>query len=209
MNTDFHASAAVELAGADSDADARPTEVNQVAAGLRAHIIFDRLLHVIACDEDARRMASMPWSGLTMVDRCLRVQPGGAADLVASVASGARTLAAAGAIIPLRSRSLDARLVSLIRGGSSPLGPLYLLTIAQRFRITNFVALARRLGLSMAEAGIVEALCSGKRVAEYAHQRRVQTCTVRTQLKSIYRKLDVHSQVELVSRMQRAAEGER
>lgn len=55
------------------------------------------------------------------------------------------------------------------------------------------------LGLSQAEAGIAQLLAGGQTLAEAARSRGVSHNTARAQLRSIFAKLHVRSQVELVS----------
>lgn len=55
--------------------------------------------------------------------------------------------------------------------------------------------------LTEAETEIAMALLKGARAAEIAADRGTTYGTVRSQLKSIYSKLDVSSQIELISRM--------
>ena len=55
------------------------------------------------------------------------------------------------------------------------------------------------LGLSKAEAGIAELLAGGKTLTEAARSRGVSHNTARAQLRSIFAKLHVRSQVELVN----------
>lgn len=58
--------------------------------------------------------------------------------------------------------------------------------------------------LSLREKEIVEALSTGKRVKEIAQELVISSHTVRNHLKAIYRKLNVNSQLELVSLMTRS-----
>src|SRR5690606_4955025 len=53
--------------------------------------------------------------------------------------------------------------------------------------------------LSFREREIVQAIVSGKRVKEIAQQFSISTHTVRNHLKAVYRKLNVRSQLELLS----------
>jgi two-component system, probable response regulator PhcQ len=59
--------------------------------------------------------------------------------------------------------------------------------------------------LSTREREIVEAIASGKRVREVAALFSISTHTVRNHLKAIYRKLNVRSQLELLSLIARSA----
>lgn len=63
----------------------------------------------------------------------------------------------------------------------------------------GLAVMVREFGLSQREAGIVRALVGGHRVATLARQLGLSPHTVRNQLKSVFRKCSVHSQVELVS----------
>ena len=58
--------------------------------------------------------------------------------------------------------------------------------------------LARDYGLTPAEARLVSGLVQGKRLREIASEVGVSMNTIRTQLKSVFRKTDTHRQVDLV-----------
>jgi DNA-binding NarL/FixJ family response regulator len=58
-----------------------------------------------------------------------------------------------------------------------------------------------RLPLSAREEEIARALARGHRVAEIARMLDISPHTVRNHFKAIFRKLDVHSQVQLVARL--------
>ena len=59
--------------------------------------------------------------------------------------------------------------------------------------------------LSVREREIVKAMASGKRVKDIAEQFAISTHTVRNHLKAVYRKLNVRSQLELLSLITRNA----
>jgi DNA-binding NarL/FixJ family response regulator len=59
--------------------------------------------------------------------------------------------------------------------------------------------------LSAREREIVDAMAAGRRVKEIAEQFAISTHTVRNHLKAVYRKLNVRSQLELVSLITRRA----
>lgn len=61
--------------------------------------------------------------------------------------------------------------------------------------------------LSRREASVVDALFDGLRVAQVAERDHVSVHTVRNQLKSIYRKLDVTGQADLLARYHRPPAG--
>jgi len=56
-------------------------------------------------------------------------------------------------------------------------------------------------GFSPRESDIIDALIRGERVAAIASAFSISTHTVRNHLKSIYRKLGVHSQIELLGHL--------
>lgn len=58
--------------------------------------------------------------------------------------------------------------------------------------------IAAILGISMAEAHVARALFDGARIPAIAAARRVTIETVRSQLRSLYSKLDVKTQAELI-----------
>lgn len=58
--------------------------------------------------------------------------------------------------------------------------------------------IAAMLDISMAEAHVARALFDGARIPEIAAARRVKIETVRSQLRSLYSKLDVKTQAELI-----------
>ena len=64
---------------------------------------------------------------------------------------------------------------------------------------------AGALGLSRRESEIIDALAGGERVAAIARTFSISTHTVRNHLKSIYRKLGVHSQIELLGHLRARA----
>ena len=60
-------------------------------------------------------------------------------------------------------------------------------------------------GFSPRESEIIDALAGGERVAAIARTFSISTHTVRNHLKSIYRKLGVHSQIELLGHLRARA----
>lgn len=76
-----------------------------------------------------------------------------------------------------------------------------LVTIAETVPRVDPARLRRGFGLSAAEAGIAVALAEGKRPEEIAAARGASVATVRAQLKSIFAKLDVSTQAQLVGRV--------
>ena len=58
-------------------------------------------------------------------------------------------------------------------------------------------------GLTRAEAEVVTALCDGKGIEQLSQERGVALNTVRTQMKTIYLKMDCSRQSELVARIAR------
>jgi DNA-binding NarL/FixJ family response regulator len=73
---------------------------------------------------------------------------------------------------------------------------------AERVAALNETYAAR---LSVREREIVQAMAAGKRVKDIADQLSISTHTVRNHLKAVYRKLNVRSQLELLSLITRNA----
>jgi DNA-binding NarL/FixJ family response regulator len=55
--------------------------------------------------------------------------------------------------------------------------------------------------LTTVEAAVAERLCEGRTLAQIAHLRGVSVNTIKTQVRQIFRKLDVDSRVALVRRL--------
>jgi len=55
--------------------------------------------------------------------------------------------------------------------------------------------------LTSAEQAVAEQLCEGRTLAQIAHLRGVSTNTVKSQVRQIFRKLNVESRVALVRRL--------
>ena len=56
-------------------------------------------------------------------------------------------------------------------------------------------------GLTSAEQAVAEHLCEGRTLAQIAHLRGVSANTVKSQVRQIFRKLNVYSRVALVRRL--------
>lgn len=69
------------------------------------------------------------------------------------------------------------------------------------FRITCWLSAAHDgAQLTTAETAVAELLCEGYSLARIAHERGVSANTVKTQVRQIFRKLNVDSRVALVRR---------
>ena len=69
------------------------------------------------------------------------------------------------------------------------------------FRLTCFLpATHDPVALTPAEQAVAEMLCEGLSLASIAHQRGVSSNTVKTQVRQLFRKLNVDSRVALVRR---------
>lgn len=84
-----------------------------------------------------------------------------------------------------------------------------IVTIASSQPSISAQSLEYAFGLTRSEAKITSALIEGKSPEEIAGDRGVSLQTVRSQMKSIYKRLNVGSQAELVSRVTAAALGVR
>jgi len=56
-------------------------------------------------------------------------------------------------------------------------------------------------GLTTAEQAVAEQLCEGRTLAQIAHLRGVSANTVKSQVRNVFRKLNVESRVALVRRL--------
>lgn len=88
---------------------------------------------------------------------------------------------------------------------SAGFGPRALIIVHDPDMDATRVAMAARslYGLSASEAAIAARLAAGRSPAAIAHERRVSLGTVRTQVRRIYQKLGVTSQLELAARLPR------
>jgi DNA-binding NarL/FixJ family response regulator len=69
------------------------------------------------------------------------------------------------------------------------------------FRLTCFLPSTQGIRLTPAEQSVAEMLCEGLSLADIAHQRGVSSNTVKTQVRQVFRKLNVDSRVALVRRL--------
>lgn len=69
------------------------------------------------------------------------------------------------------------------------------------FRLTCFLPATHGIRLTEAEQSVAEMLCEGFSLANIAHQRGVSPNTVKTQIRQVFRKLNVDSRVALVRRL--------
>lgn len=72
---------------------------------------------------------------------------------------------------------------------------------ASALRLTCIVHDAPRPPLSAAEAAVAASLCEGLTLAQIAHLRGVSVNTVKSQVRHLFRKLNVDSRVALVRRL--------
>ncbi|MEY3338217.1 MAG: hypothetical protein RL245_1209 [Pseudomonadota bacterium] len=89
------------------------------------------------------------------------------------------------------------RLVSIIESGGSPISPSIARSLINRLRPPPESAENQGL-LSQREAEVLQLCSKGLRYAEIAEVLGVSSHTVNTHLKSVYRKLMVHSRAEAV-----------
>ncbi len=177
--------------------------------GLRAHIVFDHRMRVLGRNEGAAWLADTSWSGIRIHNRVLVITPCTSHTQLRSLACGQQHNVALGVEIPLESPRLRAEYTALVDGCLGRSVGLSLLTVVSTGRSHNYIAIAMRLGLSPAEAGLMAALCTKSSLVEHAQQRKVRPQTVRSQMKSVLRKLGVHSQLEAVRLLLRLAYGGR
>lgn len=120
---------------------------------------------------------------------------------------GAALHASVGAEMTIALQGVSGRLIvrvaplaPLDEGGPSPLGNknLALLAISRvtRGRLSQD-CLKRLFGLTPREAGLANAISSGKTLEAYANEAKVGMETIKTQLKSVFSKTGTHRQTEL------------
>ncbi len=113
--------------------------------------------------------------------------------------------------LPSRGQLLQAVIAGLpglaahpeVASQSEPDGPLVLVFLRRLGPRTHFSepAIAKLLGLTLAEAKVIAALCHGTTVSQYAEQHGVSPHTVRNQIKSALSKSGAKRQAELVRRV--------
>lgn len=124
---------------------------------------------------------------------------------------GAGLEAGAAAVLPMSSRldDLASSLITLAAGGevmSEEQKRLHL--HAWQERSSELRALTERVErLTPREMEILRALCDGRSVSTIAAERKVSVDTVRGQVKSVLRKLEVSSQLAAVAAYQQLVEG--
>jgi DNA-binding NarL/FixJ family response regulator len=69
------------------------------------------------------------------------------------------------------------------------------------FRLTCVLHQEDTHELTAAEQAVAEHLCEGRTLAQIAHLRGVSTNTVKSQVRQIFRKLDIESRVALARRL--------
>lgn len=169
-----------------------------------------------ACGADGRLRGMTPSAEAMIADgRFLTLKKGRLAAAAANCATGFRQLIAgaargeAGALIPFALRSRcgeDVRLAEAsIIPPSHPLssGSSALLIVHQTPADETRIASAAQLcfGLSLAEAEIAAQLALGRTAIAIAAGRQVSVGTVRSQVRGIFAKMGVTSQVEIASRL--------
>lgn len=174
------------------------TPISDVTAtkAMRSHVLVDAHLRVLSTDNDADALFMVPNPELTIVDGFLRAcsthwQAQLQMALTAqSTNSGLRTLTSPSGRLRLEVRLLAGRRP---RSASDALGLIIAITTDSAAGLPQ---LSTYYGLSRTEARILSALCNGTRVANYATSHGVSIQTVRKQMKGLFAKLGVHTQLE-------------
>ena len=74
-------------------------------------------------------------------------------------------------------------------------------TVDPTVRLTCVLHQASPAPLTAAEAAVAEGLCEGRTLAQIAHLRGVSINTIKSQVRQVFRKLEVDSRVALVRRL--------
>lgn len=142
-------------------------------------------------------------TGMTKDQDLLRAEIASALTLT----SPARAASAGTFVLISRPSGKPPYAVSVVRLPRSIGRERAIVTIAQSVPQVAPQVLQHAFGLTRSEASITAALTEGKSPEDIAEARGVSLQTIRSQMKTIYRRLDVGSQAELVSRVTAAALG--
>lgn len=203
-----HAARALVLAGHVARSTSKATSVEQLVARLNLPaIIVDRRGRVHAHNQHAQNMLGRDIDIHAGVLRGKTAAAQRALDRALSAAFTADARAPVPEAIPSRQDPIPT-LVQAIRLAGAAESPLLHLFGAERALVTFVVPESRgapvptralqMMGLTAAEARIAIAIGSGQSPAEAAETFHVSLGTVRVQLKSIFGKLGLHRQSDLV-----------
>ena len=140
-----------------------------------------------------------PWQNARMSHP--RSIPEVLAELRACVPTRRRRGAIAAHVAALWSRLVDGcRIVSV---DERPGGIAFRFEVGEgeNFRITCVLHHATPAPLTAAEAAVAERLCEGRTLAQIAQARGVSVNTIKSQVRQIFRKLNVDSRVALVRKL--------
>jgi DNA-binding CsgD family transcriptional regulator len=195
----------------------RMTEVKEQAEF--GEDLFEMSSAMLLVDESGRvrRMNARAEAALAQSDGLLLVQghlqaakasedAGLRREIAAALRLGAAPLAEGFALVT-RPSGQPAWAVSAVplprrlRQGLSRVPPRALVSLAETMPRVSPGRLRRGFGLSQAEAEIAAALAGGMQLNEIAERRGASVETVRSQLKSLFAKLEVSTQAQLVGRI--------
>ncbi len=140
--------------------------------------------------------------GLTLISEFRQANPACEILVITVFADGKHVIrsleaGASGYILKSDLAEYAGRLVSIIESGGSPISPAIARSLINRLRPTPEAAESQGL-LSQRESEVLVLCAKGLRYAEIAEVLGVSSHTVNTHLKSVYRKLMVHSRSEAV-----------
>jgi DNA-binding CsgD family transcriptional regulator len=102
------------------------------------------------------------------------------------------------AILPFR------RVYSIHQDGTSPVRSAIFILDTISITLPKVESLAKLLGLTKTEATLAINMLNGKNISEIAGERNVSDNTIRSQVKSVFKKTDAHSQAQLIRKIKNA-----
>lgn len=170
-----------------------------------AVIITDRDAHVIDVNDAAEQLIKLDDGLIVRNGRLAAVRSFERAKLAAAIAAAA----AAGETAPTGAHMLigrrESRLAYVVtvaplssRSTGHDLPLVMVLVVNPDWHTPSKTSLAKLFGLSPAESRVAAALMQGSRMSEIAVESGVEITTLRTQLRSILRKVGVERQTDLI-----------
>lgn len=181
-------------------ATAGSSEWSVIAAGTVAAARAQRAKHSI--DAVFLDLGLPDGDGLTLISEFRRANPACEILVITVFADEGRVVrsleaGASGYILKSDLADYAGRLVSIIESGGSPISPAIARSLINRLRPAPETTQSLGL-LSQRESEVLMLCAKGLRYSEIAEVLGVSSHTVNTHLKSVYRKLMVHSRAEAV-----------
>ena len=167
-------------------------------AVLRAHVLVDRELRVIAIDADADVLLCTPGSELSIGGGLLLAECPKWRQELECLIHDHESAAPRQAALTTPRATLRVEVRSLRKAAHPYAAQFRLIVVRTNTLAADLGNIVHSFRLSEAEAKILDALCSGMNPSDIAKRRPLSIHTVRTQVKTVLAKLGVHSQIEAV-----------